>query len=207
MQLGIGRLSDVHRLVGRDALAGNLVALELALGEDRQDVVEFLDLLDFDALQHAALGGELRLPAFDVGDVDRVRLGDEAVDRRRGVEILHRHLEAEILGRLVADRFHHRVGHADMAQLDVLDLLRPDGRETGDGAGAGRAADERTAGFQERTPRRALLCSGAMTFNLGIASRLTCRVWSLAHDCLPARNASLRALLKSDVVCGGVFLV
>jgi hypothetical protein len=42
----------------------------------------------------AALGGELRLPAFDVGDVDRVRLGDEAVDRRRGVEILHRHLEA-----------------------------------------------------------------------------------------------------------------
>ena len=70
MQLGIGRLSDVHRLVGRDALAGNLVAFELALGEDRQDVVEFLDLLDFDALQHAALGGELRLPAFDVGDVD-----------------------------------------------------------------------------------------------------------------------------------------
>jgi hypothetical protein len=51
-----------------------------------------------------------------------------------------------------------------MAQLDVLDLLRPDGRETGDGAGAGRAADERTAGFQERTPRRALLCSGPMTF-------------------------------------------
>ena len=66
-----------------------------------------------------------------------------------------------------------------MAQLDVLDLLRPDGRETGDGAGAGRAAEQRAAGFQERTPRRALLCSGPMTFNLGIASRLTCRVWSL----------------------------
>src|ERR1700733_4430159 len=35
VQLGVGGLGDVHRLVGRDALAWNLVALELALGEDR----------------------------------------------------------------------------------------------------------------------------------------------------------------------------
>ncbi len=34
-----------------------------------------------------------------------------------------------------------------MAQLDVLDLLRPDGRETGDRAGAGRATEQRAAGF------------------------------------------------------------
>ena len=59
VQLGIGRLGDVHGLVGRDALARNFVTLELALGEDRQNVVEFLDLLDLDALQNAALGGEL----------------------------------------------------------------------------------------------------------------------------------------------------
>ena len=131
----------------------------------------------------------------------------KAIDRRRGVEILHRHLEAEILGRLVADRFHDRVGHADVAQLNVLDLLRPDGRKTGNRAGPGRAAEHRAAGFQERTPRRALLCSGAMTFHVGIASRLTGSVWIFAHDCLPARNASLRALLKSDAFCGGVFLV
>ena len=54
---------------------------------------------------------------------------DEAVDGGGGVEVLHRHLEAEILGGLVADRLHHRIGHADMAQLDVLDLLRPDRRD------------------------------------------------------------------------------
>ena len=76
MQFGVGRLADIHRLVGRNALARNFVALEFALGEDRQDVVEFLDLLDFDALEDAALGGELGLPAFDVGDVDRIRLGE-----------------------------------------------------------------------------------------------------------------------------------
>ena len=51
------------------------MAVDLALGEDRQDVVEFLDLLDFDALDHAALGGELGLPSLEVGDVDRVRAG------------------------------------------------------------------------------------------------------------------------------------
>ena len=35
-----------------------------------------------------------------------------------------------------------------MAQLDVLDLLRPDGRETGDGAGAGRAASSAPPAFR-----------------------------------------------------------
>ena len=102
------------------------LAGELALGEDRQEVVVFLDLGDLDALDHAALGGELRLPSLEIGNVDGVGLGDEAVDRGRGVEVLHRHREAEILRRLVADRLDHRIGHADMAELDVLDLLRPD---------------------------------------------------------------------------------
>ena len=80
------------------------MTFELALGEDRQNVVEFLDLLDLNALQDTALGRELRLPAFDIGNVDRIGLRDEAVDRGRGVEILHRHLKAEILGGLIADR-------------------------------------------------------------------------------------------------------
>src|SRR4029079_15030793 len=47
----------------------------------------------------------------------------------------------------------------------------------------------------------------ARLLEIGIAGRLTCAVWSLAHDCLPAQQPSLRALLKSDAVCGGVFLV
>jgi len=108
------------------------VPLEFALGKDRQNVVEFLDLPDLDALQDPALGGEFGLPAFDVGDVDRIGLGDEAIDGSGGVEVLHRHLEAEILGGLVTDRLHHGVGHADMAQFDILDLLRPDRREAAD---------------------------------------------------------------------------
>jgi hypothetical protein len=115
------------------------VALELTLGEDRQEFVEFLDLLDLDALQHAALGRELRLPAFDVGDVDRVGLSDEAVDGGGGIQVLHRDFEAEIFRGLVADRLHHRVRHADVAKFDVFYLLRPDCREAGDRTGSSGA--------------------------------------------------------------------
>ena len=194
VQIGIGRLGDVHRLVGRDALARNLVAVELAFGEDRQDVVEFLDLLHLDALQHAALGGELRLPAFDVGDVDRVRLGDEAIDRGRGVEILHRHLEAEILGRLVADRLHDRVRHADVAQLDVLDFLRPDRRKPGDRAGTRGATQQRAAGLEQRPPREASLRRGTMSrsmiFRHGVFRRLGQMVAIFAHDGSPCAQCS-----------------
>ncbi|MGY4349239.1 hypothetical protein ACVWXM_005732 [Bradyrhizobium sp. GM7.3] len=58
-QIGRIGLGDIHGLVGRDALARDLVTVDLALGKDRQDVVELLDLLDLDALDHAALGSEL----------------------------------------------------------------------------------------------------------------------------------------------------
>ena len=125
VQVGRIRLVDVHRLVGRDALARDQLPIEFTLGEDRQEIVEFLDLLDIDALDHAALGREFGLPALEIGDIDSVRLRDEAIDRGRGVNVLHRDLEAEILGSLIADRLHHRVGHADVAKLDVLYFLRP----------------------------------------------------------------------------------
>jgi len=32
-------------------------------------------------------------------------------------------------------------------ELDVLDFLRPNGRETGDRTGAGRATEQRATGF------------------------------------------------------------
>ena len=125
MQIGRIRVLDVHRLIGRNALARNLVPVEFTLGENRQEIIEFLDLLDVDALDHASLGGELGLPALEIRDIHTVRLGDEAIDRRRSVEVLHRDLEAEILGGLIADRLHHGVGDADVAKFDVLDFLRP----------------------------------------------------------------------------------
>ena len=87
------------------------------------------------------------LPALDVRDVNGVGLSHEAVDRGRGIQVLHRHLEAEILRRLIADRLHHGVRHTDVAQLDVLDVLRPDQREAGDRLRAGYARD-RGGAFQ-----------------------------------------------------------
>ena len=188
---------------------GDLVTVDLALGEDRQDVVELLDLLHLDALQDAALGGELGLPALDVRDVDRVRLGDEAVDRRRGVEVLHRHLEAEILRGLVADRLHDRVRDADMAQLDVLDLLRPDGREAGNRACSGGAARQRSARFQQRAPRHAAPDAGAAVYRF--AQRLCCICsvvcWDIIviiHGNSPSRGAHEVHARSIQVVPGGM---
>ena len=149
VQLGGVRLGEIERLIRRDALTRNLVAVEFAFGEDRQEIVEFLDLLGLDALDHAALGGEFGLPAFEIGDVDRVGLRDETVDGGGGVEVLHRHLEAEVLGGLVADRLHDGIRDTDVAQLDILDLLRPDRRESRDHAGPGDRAGRRRARLQK----------------------------------------------------------
>ena len=61
--------------------ARNLVAVDLDLGEDRQDVVELLDLPDFDTLDHAALA---RQPAAGLS----ISLnGHMVADRGAGVSI------------------------------------------------------------------------------------------------------------------------
>ena len=114
----------------------------------------------------AALGGELRLPALDVGDVDGIGLSDEPVDGSRGVEVLHRHLEAEVLRCLVADRLDDGVGHPNVPQLDVLDVLGPDQREPGDclrsrdACESGRAFQYRAAGDVDTLVRGRVLCGG-----------------------------------------------
>ena len=127
---------QIHRLIGRDALTRDLLALVFALGENRQHIAEAGNLLDVDPLQNPARNSDFGLPSLQVGDVDTLRLGDETRNGGRGVEVLHRDLEPEVLGRLVADCLHHGVGDTDMAQRDVLDVLRPDGREAGDRAGS-----------------------------------------------------------------------
>ena len=75
-------------------------------------------------------------------------LADEAVDRSRRVEILHRDLEAKVFGSLVADRLDHRIGDADVSQFDILDLLRPDRRKSADSVGADRRAGYSRAGLE-----------------------------------------------------------
>ena len=79
-----------------------------------------------------------------------IGLSDEPIDRGRGVEILHRHLKAEILGSLIADRFDDRVGHADVAKFDVLDFLRPNRGKSADGASSCSPAQQRTTSLKQR---------------------------------------------------------
>jgi hypothetical protein len=128
------------------------VSVDLALGKDRQDVVEFLDLLDLNALDHRPLRSQFGLPAFEVGDVNRIRLTDKAVDCSGGIQILHCHFKAEIFRGLIADRLDHRIGHADMSQFDVFDLLRPDRRKAADDVGSDCGARCSNAGLQNRAP-------------------------------------------------------
>jgi hypothetical protein len=44
---------------------------------------------------------------------------------------LHLDLEAEFFRRLLADVYDRRIRAADMIELDLLDILRPDRRESG----------------------------------------------------------------------------
>ena len=79
---------------------------------------------------------------FDVGDVVGVRLGHRALRHRVGVERGHLQGEAEVLLHLLGDGVEVRHAGAELAQRDVLDVLRPDGREPGDRAGAERGAGD-----------------------------------------------------------------
>jgi hypothetical protein len=65
---------------------------------------------------------------------------------------LHRDLETEVFGGLIADRLDHQVGHADVAQFDILDLLRPDRRKAAKRLGADRRTGRSRPGFQDRSP-------------------------------------------------------
>ena len=63
-------------------------------------------------------------------------------------EILHRHLKAEILGSLIANCLDDRIRDADMAELDVLDFLRPDRGKSTDRASSCGATQQRTTGLE-----------------------------------------------------------
>ena len=152
---GIG-LFNIERFVRRDSLTRNLVTIQFTLGEDGEEIVELLDLLGLDTLDHPALGRQLGLPAFEVRDVDAVRLGDEAIDRGRCIKVLHRYLETKVLGRLIADCLHNRVRHADVTQFDVLDFLRPDRWKARDGVRSHGRSRNRGACLQQRPPVDAL---------------------------------------------------
>ena len=65
----------------------------------------------------------------------------EAVEQVGALARLHVHGEAEILARLLGDLRQGGDGEAGMLEGDLADVLRPDGREAGEGTGAGGGAE------------------------------------------------------------------
>ena len=128
----------------------------LALGEDRDDLSQRLILVRSIGCMTPRGTVYIRKQILDVGDVERLGLGDHAVEQRGVVGGLHLDLEAEVLARLARDVDDRRVGAADMEQGHVLDVLRPDGRKAGDRTGAGGEAGGRGGALQHGAAVQAL---------------------------------------------------
>src|SRR5918994_2831218 len=136
-----GALEEAHR-VRRRALGDHRIWLELAGGEDRHDLVEVLDLLDVHRLQRVRREDLLAHPVFDIADVERVGLRDDALHDGVGIERRHLQGDAQVGLALLGDLVDRRHAGAALAQGDVLVFLRPDHGEAGDGAAAhGRAGN------------------------------------------------------------------
>ena len=122
---------EILHLVRQGALGRNLASIGvLALGEDRYGLIPPLVLLHRNRLHNVAADHVVLGKEFGIGDIDGFRLVDQTVHQRIMVGGLHLHLEAEILRGLPADVDDRRVRPADLDQLDVFDILRPDRRKS-----------------------------------------------------------------------------
>ena len=116
-ELGRFGASQIANLDRRDADARNLGAVrQLALGEDRHDLVVVLDPRDIHAAQIARRDDLLEHPVFAVEQVERAGLGDCALDHiirgKRRVLNLDAGIGLAFLGQL-AKRVHPGAGIAD----------------------------------------------------------------------------------------------
>ena len=147
-ELGRVLAFDEAHGVRRRALRDAGLRGQLARDEERDDLVEVLDLADVHRLHDAGREDLLADPVLDVGDVVGPGLGDRALGDRVAVQRRHLEGEAQVLLHLLGDRV--EVGHAgaELAQRHVLDVLRPDRRETGDGAAADGQAGRRGGPLQ-----------------------------------------------------------
>ena len=135
------RALDEHDLLGRGALIANDLAVrQLALGEDRRDIVEFFDLLGVHRQDVAGRHKLLQAEVLGVQNVERVRLRDHALGYvvGGGDDVLDGDPS------LFLDLFGHIVRLVDRgAEVSQhLLFLRPDGRKAGDRAGACGGAGE-----------------------------------------------------------------
>ena len=152
-RVGIG---EVHHLVGRDPLARDLLAFELAVPIDRGRLVPVRDLGRVDRLIDAARHGDDPHPQLDVGDIDGIGLRGQPVEHAGVIGDGHLHRERQIDRRLLGDLDDRRVGHAGVVDDDVLRVLRPDGRKAAKRLGAGRDAGDRGRSLEYRAPARSL---------------------------------------------------
>ena len=152
-RVGIG---EVHHLVGRDALARDRIAGQLAIPIDRGRLVPVRDLGRFDRLIDAARHGDDPHPELDVGDIDGIGLRGQPVEHAGVIGDGHLNREWQIDRRLLGDLDDRRVRHAGMVDHDVLRILRPDGGEPAESLCAGCDAGDCGGSLEDRAPARSL---------------------------------------------------
>jgi hypothetical protein len=136
-------LQEDH-LLRRRALVADLLAADLAAGEQRRDLVGVLDAPGVDALQVAG-GDDLRQrEVLGVDEVEAPGRGDDALGHLVGVDGHVLDLDARVGLEALGDRLVLVDRSAEVAQDDLL--LRMHRREHAGGEDAGRALEHGAAG-------------------------------------------------------------
>ena len=150
---GIAGRVDMEDFRGIEAVAALGAVIEDALGEDRHDLVVIGDLLLVDRLEVPRRPQDRDVRRTVAEDLPGVGLGRAAGEQRVAVERVHLDLEGQLRIDLVLEHLVVVGRVADLADDDILDVLRPDRREAGDRAAADREAGRRGRAFQNRPPR------------------------------------------------------
>src|SRR4051794_9938707 len=146
LAIGPGR---VEHGVRRHTLCRGLAAVRIdTLREQRDHLVPVLELADRDRLQHVAADQVFQKDDADVADIDSTRLREKPIQQIGVFGRLHADREAQILARLLGDFRDCGDRRAGMPQGDVLDVLRPDCRETAQRTGADCQSANRGAALQ-----------------------------------------------------------
>ena len=147
---------EIKHLPWRGALVADLLAVrQLTLGEDRRDVVEFLDLPGVERKNIAGRHQLLQREIFGVEHVERIRLGDHAlghvIGRRRDVFDLDAGIFEALLRDVVA-LVHRRAEIAQHLRIGGMDIGK-----SGNGAGACGKADRAGGALQHGATADAII--------------------------------------------------